>query len=194
MVKRFINNFFFPVRLLTPQNILHNIRLNTLADDRVETVLPYLQGKVLDVGCGENFLIKAWGNGIGVDIYPWKGVNLICDSTTLPFHREVFDTVTFLACLNHIPNRKAALKEAYRVLKPGGKLIITMLSKKIGFICHKMIFHCDPDLRNRHKEKGEEWGLNDSEIFDLFEQTKFNNFQTYSFGFANLNNLYLACK
>ena len=92
--------------MITPQQYLNRLGLNTLADDRVEAVLPYLSGIILDVGCGENLLVKRWGHGVGVDIMAWPGVDVFCNTAKLPFKDIRFDVITFLACLNHIPNRE----------------------------------------------------------------------------------------
>lgn len=56
---------------------------------RIAKVLPMIQGRLLDVGCGFNNLVKAYGSGVGVNVFPWKGVDvLIGDSAFLPFPDE----------------------------------------------------------------------------------------------------------
>lgn len=51
------------------------------------------------------------------------------DVLELPFEDEVFDCVTIAFGLRNIPDKKKALAEMYRVLKPGGKLVCLELSK-----------------------------------------------------------------
>ncbi len=43
----------------------------------------------------------------------------------LPFDGEVFDAVTCIDAINHLPNRHSVLEEWRRVLKPNGRLLFT---------------------------------------------------------------------
>jgi SAM-dependent methyltransferase len=192
--KYLVNSLLFPLRVITPQRYLNSLGLNTLADDRVEAVLPYVSGFILDVGCGENLLVKRWGEGVGVDIMAWPGVDVVCDTAKLPFRDIRFDVITFLACLNHIPNREIVLKEAQRVLKPGGKVIVTMIGPIAGYLCHKLIAHWDPDQVEREMDHKEEWGLDDSKVKALIESAGFEDVGVKRFGFMRLNRLYEAVK
>ncbi|WAN70257.1 methyltransferase domain-containing protein [Moorena producens JHB] len=47
------------------------------------------------------------------------------DATQLPWADGTFDHVYTIWLLEHVSNPKAILKEAYRVLKPGGKITLT---------------------------------------------------------------------
>jgi hypothetical protein len=42
-----------------------------LEQKRIQTTLPHINGDLLDLGCGMNNLVKSYGNGVGVDVYPW---------------------------------------------------------------------------------------------------------------------------
>lgn len=50
---------------------------------------------------------------------------LCADATRLPFRAGVFDAVTFFDVLEHIPDDAAAVREATRVLVPGGAILVT---------------------------------------------------------------------
>jgi SAM-dependent methyltransferase len=114
-------------------------RMDLLEEWRAAKVLPLINGRLLDVGCGFNNLVRAYGSGVGVDIFPWEGVDvLIGDPASLPFPDRSFDTVTIGAALNHIPNRAAALIEIRRVLRPSGRLIVTMIGPKTGRLAHAL--------------------------------------------------------
>lgn len=80
------------------------------------------KSKILDIGCGENKIVP---NAIGLDVYPYKGVNKIGNAEKLPFKNESFDTVTMLEVIEHLKNPERALKEIHRVLKKGGQVIIS---------------------------------------------------------------------
>jgi SAM-dependent methyltransferase len=48
--------------------------------------------------------------------------NVVGDMEALPFPDGSFDAAMALACLHHIPDPRPALDEAFRVLRPGGRL------------------------------------------------------------------------
>jgi len=43
---------------------------------RLAQVLPYVRGALLDIGRGYNNLVRWYGRGVGVDIYPWAGTDV----------------------------------------------------------------------------------------------------------------------
>ncbi|MGW0361914.1 demethylmenaquinone methyltransferase [Streptomyces sp. NPDC002990] len=51
------------------------------------------------------------------------------DATRLPFKDEVFDTVTISFGLRNVQDTDAALRELYRVTKPGGRVLICEFSQ-----------------------------------------------------------------
>jgi SAM-dependent methyltransferase len=157
-----------PFRLvLFDQGWLPSFGWTTLEEERLQAVLPHLRGRVLDVGAGPNNLIRSRGHGVGVDVHDWGGgALLIEDAARLPFVDESFDTVTFVACLNHIPNRAAALVEARRVLKPDGVVVVTMINPALGGIGH-LVWWYGEDRRRGGMKPGEVGGLWASEIVRL---------------------------
>ena len=184
---------FLPVRFILDHEAVRNWGLTSLQDERVNICLKYCQGKVLDVGCGEgNRLIKKWGNGIGVDVHPWEGIDVICDARGLPFADSEFDTATLVAVLGHIPGRSQALEECFRVLRPGGKVLITFTNSVIGFIRHKLAWW-DKDLHERGMKKGEVHGLLTEDVKNLLEEAGFDNKKHARFVYG-LNNLIIAQK
>ncbi|KPI18318.1 Ubiquinone/menaquinone biosynthesis methyltransferase ubiE [Actinobacteria bacterium OV450] len=51
------------------------------------------------------------------------------DATRLPFRDDVFDTVTISFGLRNVQDTDAALRELYRVTKPGGQVVICEFSQ-----------------------------------------------------------------
>lgn len=137
---------------------------------RIRAALPLIKGKLLDIGCGYNNLVKEYkGDGIGVDVYDWDGKPdmVLKRSDKLPFKDRVFDTVTFIACLNHIPYRISALEEAKRVLKEDGQVIITMIGPTAGKFAH---FIQTVDVLERGFMPGELLGLSDKQLYKIFSE------------------------
>lgn len=153
---------------------MHDALGEALANRRVKAVLPYIQGRLLDVGCGSNRLVRHYTNGVGVDVHPWPGADIVVrDSATLQWEAQSFDTVTIVAALNHIPNRKAVLRECRRILRPGGRVVITMLTPKTSRVWHWLRKPWDADQRDRGMQPGEVYGFTQNQLIELFESCGF---------------------
>lgn len=104
---------------------------------RFRAALPHIrpQVRVCDVGCGlgARFLHRARSRisfGVGIDDQAPSAPTGICvvrgDITQgLPFGAEKFDHVVMLAVLEHLTHPEPLLGDIYRVLAPGGSLIMT---------------------------------------------------------------------
>src|SRR5579859_7748877 len=128
-----------PLRLtLLSDQQCARLGLTSINQQRIDFALQHCQGHLLDIGAGDNQLVKRYpGPGIGVDVFDWKsGAMILEDTSKLPFADGTFDTVSFLACLNHIPNREAVIRDARRVLKDGGRMVATMINPVISWVGH----------------------------------------------------------
>lgn len=142
-----------------------------------------MRGRVLDLGCGQNGLIRHLGSGTGVDFeYTAKPDIRVKSLDKLPFDDSSFDTVTALAMLNYIPpgSAESILKEVYRVLAPYGRLVLTVVSKWGGKL-------------NRIRKVWEPPGMMLKEVRTTVEPHQFR--LTYSRPFMlGLNRLYVFGK
>ena len=96
---------------------------------------------ILDAGCGTGGLtrdLSAYGKTVGLDISrdmiraardmtpPEKNIVwTVCTGETLPFSQAGFDVVCFRGALHHMSDETAGIAEAFRVLKPGGLLMLS---------------------------------------------------------------------
>ena len=95
--------------------------------------------QILDIGCGTGAMLDElapFGTVVGADFSPEAlqfcvtrgvGVDLTrADVRRLPFADASFDVVTAMDIIEHIDDDKAASCEIFRVLKPGGRLYVTV--------------------------------------------------------------------
>lgn len=55
------------------------------------------------------------------------------DAMTLPFEAEAFEAAWAFECLFHMPDRAEVLRQIARVLRPGGRLVLTDSYEKVPF-------------------------------------------------------------
>lgn len=196
-----------PLRMaLLPDAAAERIGLTSLRSERLAAVLPELRGRVLDIGAGDNLLVRLYRRdsarlgvapadaaaSCGVDVIDWgAGCIIVPSSAQLPFPDASFDTVSFVACLNHIPERREALREAYRVLQPGGRLVLTMIGRVVGSVGHRIWWYSED--KHRPVKAGERPGLSPSEVKAVVREAGFTLAATRPFLYR-LNMLYVARK
>lgn len=193
-----------PLRMvLFPDGLNERLHLTSLRAERLSQVLPALTGRVLDIGAGDNMLVRLYRQraaapaqreaaaaSVGVDVVDWGGDCMILqDCRSLPFPDESFDTVTFVACLNHIPERREALAEARRVLRPAGQLIATMIGRRLGDLGHALWWYSED--KHRDVQEGEVMGIDPGSMRALLLEAGFDHVREDGFVYG-LNHLYTA--
>jgi SAM-dependent methyltransferase len=113
--------------------------------------------RILDVGCGTGTMLtylQAFGDAEGVDIDEEaigycreRGLQSVQlgEATKLPYPDDSFDLVTILDVVEHLDDDVAAFREMRRVLRPGGRLLVTVPA-------HRFLWG-DQDEVNQHKRR-----------------------------------------
>jgi ubiquinone/menaquinone biosynthesis C-methylase UbiE len=137
---------------------------------RVKKVLPtihrYPDCRLLDIGCGWDYrLLKTVepfiGKGVGIDFKVREMENTKIKTVrmrmldALPFESESFDIVTMLAVLEHLSDPLRMMSETERVLKKGGRLMLTVPSKiakpVLEFLAYRLHIVSEVEMKD-HKQ------------------------------------------
>ena len=131
MITRHVPAALKPLR----NTILHPQWLLNHGADYRRFVAEHATGIVLDIGCADRRAevnISPENNYIGLD-YPVTVTDLyntrpdvFADAASLPFTTCSIDTVLMFDVIEHVALPGNALQEIYRVLKPGGRLLLSM--------------------------------------------------------------------
>ncbi len=205
--QRLIDFVTFPVRAFT---LFHRdwLGLSSLASERFDYVAREVEGPCLDVGCGpHNRFVAEYLGGNGRGVFQYAGLTpeqIVPDLTRLPFADGAFGAVTFIANLNHCPrdNRDEELREAFRVLAPGGRIVVTMGNPLAEILVHQVVWLYDRFLgtqvdldTQRGMEEGEEYYLTDREIRDRLTRAGFRGIRKKYFVTQwCLNHLFVGIK
>ena len=123
-----------------------DLQLKTIVDS-LSKELPKISGKVLDIGAGEcpwKIFLNQDAEYQGIDIQSaadfgmkQSGDVIYYNGITIPFSSNEFDSALCIEVMEHTQNPAMLLAEAFRVLKPGGRLILTVpWSARVHHIPH----------------------------------------------------------
>lgn len=112
-------------------------KFNWLANHKIlralEHAREHARGDLLDIGCGskpfapvfEGRLRRYWGTDLTASRYLGGArLDAFASAEAQPFRDASFDTVLGLSMITYLPEPLRFLREAHRVLRPGGMLLL----------------------------------------------------------------------
>src|SRR5882724_5894638 len=175
-----------------------------IAKLRFRAAYPYIRSgsRVCDLGCGLeaaflNYAAEKISHGVGVDDQVEDGVRgrwwrVHGDITApLPVESGHFDHVVMLAVLEHLADPEPVLREALRILAPGGSLIMTWPSAMVDpllKVLHGLHLVSDEMESEEHQKR-----IPVATLQQILHRIGFNEFIHYTFELG-LNNLMVATR
>ena len=173
---------------------------------RIDRVLPYVKGvpdcRLLDIGCGwearllrelEPYLAAGWGIDFKAPPIATDKLRTISArlDDRLPFDSESFDIVTMLAVLEHLDKPLAIMREIARLLRPEGRLLLTVPSRSakpvLEFLAYRLGI-VNPDEIRDHKTYFDRADL--ARLLDQCDGLVIERHQYFQCGMNN----YLVCR
>ncbi len=121
-------------RLTIPKTNLNDqyyLAYKFLFEDLKNAIYSHAKGDVLDIGCGNKPYLCFFENRIstyvGCDIAQSSEgvVDIVCPATSIPLEDNSKDTVFTTQVIEHVADHRKLLAESFRILKPGGKIILS---------------------------------------------------------------------
>ncbi len=171
---------------------------------RFRAAYPHIRkgARVCDLGCGLDaafldFAAERIAHGIGVDDQVreggserWQRVRADIRKP-LPLESGQFDNVVMLAVLEHLAEPEPVLREAHRILAPGGSLILTWPSAMVDPILrvlHGLRLVSDEMESDDHQKR-----IPVGTLQQMLHRIGFTDFLHYTFELG-LNNLLVAVR
>ncbi len=131
-----------------------------LLKKQVKKYAHYITGVVLDAGSGDGNRYKSFfkfEKYLTMDLRPHSGADIIGSIENIPLENDSIDSIISTQVLEHVKNPPKAIKEFYRVLKPGGYCLVTV-----------------PQMNELHEEPHDYFRFTKFGLEEIFKNSGFN--------------------
>ncbi len=109
--------------------MLKNLFTSKITRKKLDSLISAYQSdkKTLEIGSwGNPRYGRFFSNKTGIDVRAGAGVDVVASVYSIPFKDAAFDIVLCISVLEHLEEPAKAIEEMKRVLKPGGKIIVSV--------------------------------------------------------------------
>jgi SAM-dependent methyltransferase len=130
MNKKWTGEIHRPIRVWQNPKLTDDIYLHfSEVLKKVKYYAPRFSGTILDIGAGKSpyrIFFKQVNKYIKLDNFDYPGIDIKADATKkIPLKSNSVDGCVCFQVLEHVTNPQKLINEAYRVLKPNGKFLLT---------------------------------------------------------------------
>jgi SAM-dependent methyltransferase len=118
ILKSYGRLYYLLIKIFSP------VFVNPVSQKKIRKVLEACDEKsiILNLGSGPNHFFNR-KDIINVDLFAFKEVDMVADVAALPVEDESVDLIINVAMLEHVADPKRVVREMYRILRKGGKII-----------------------------------------------------------------------
>jgi SAM-dependent methyltransferase len=107
-----------------------------------------IPGKTLEIGAGNGSFKTYYPEVISSDVAKAPWIDIVADATEMPFGNGELDNIVAIDVLHHIAEPASFFREAHRVLRPGGRVVLVEpYISPFSYVIRKLFHHEPIDMK-----------------------------------------------